>query len=86
MPFFFYFTMSFYSNKGVSKKLFTPGPLLTTKRVKQSMLVDLGSRDNEFINVIKFIQTKLLEVAGTLPFRPFIFITNFLTFLLCVKA
>jgi 2-aminoethylphosphonate-pyruvate transaminase len=46
------------------KLLFTPGPLLTSKKVKQSMMVDLGSRDAEFINVIKFIQTKLLEVAG----------------------
>jgi 2-aminoethylphosphonate-pyruvate transaminase len=53
------------SSTNVNKKLlFTPGPLLTSKEVKQSMMVDLGSRDAEFIDIIKFIQSKLLDVAG----------------------
>lgn len=46
------------------KKLFTPGPLTTTYSVKQAMLKDLGSRDDEFIQVIKYVQTKLIEIAG----------------------
>jgi 2-aminoethylphosphonate-pyruvate transaminase len=52
------------SSSSTKKLLFTPGPLLTSKKVKQSMMVDLGSRDIEFINVVKFIQTELLDVAG----------------------
>ena len=32
--------------------LFTPGPLTTSMRVKQSMLRDLGSRDSEFIEIV----------------------------------
>ena len=49
------------------KILFTPGPLTTSKTVKTAMLRDLGSRDFEFIKIIKDIRVKLLEagqVAG----------------------
>ncbi len=47
------------------KALFTPGPLTTSKRVKQAMLRDLGSRDDEFIEVIRSIRKRLVEeVAG----------------------
>ncbi|CAF0796581.1 unnamed protein product, partial [Brachionus calyciflorus] len=53
-----------YTNKYTDKKLFTPGPLLTTPRVKNAMLRDLGSRDDEFIQIIKYVQNKLLEIAG----------------------
>ena len=35
------------------KLLFTPGPLTTSDRVKQAMLRDLGSRDAEFIAVVR---------------------------------
>lgn len=52
------------SDNNVKKLLFTPGPLLTTQKVKQAMLVDLGSRDAEFLNVINYIQAKLLALAG----------------------
>ncbi|RNA17325.1 2-aminoethylphosphonate--pyruvate transaminase [Brachionus plicatilis] len=45
------------------KKLFTPGPLTTTYSVKQAMLKDLGSRDDQFIQIIKNVQTKLIEIA-----------------------
>jgi len=46
------------------KILFTPGPLTTSRTVKQAMLRDLGSRDHTFIEVIKEIRKKLLTVSG----------------------
>lgn len=46
------------------KWLFTPGPLTTSRTVKQAMLRDLGSRDKEFIEIVRDIRNKLLKVAG----------------------
>jgi 2-aminoethylphosphonate-pyruvate transaminase len=46
------------------KILFTPGPLTTSATVKQAMLRDLGSRDAEFIGVVREIRAELLRVAG----------------------
>eukprot|EP01137_Pigoraptor_chileana_P008089 Opistho-2@54455 len=46
-----------------SKKLFTPGPLGVSLSTKQAMLRDLGSRDKEFINTVKTIRSRLLELA-----------------------
>ncbi len=46
------------------KPLFTPGPLTTSRTVKQAMLRDLGSRDGEFLRVVREIREKLLDVAG----------------------
>ena len=46
------------------KILFTPGPLTTSRTVKQAMLRDLGSRDFEFIEVIKDICQRLLDIGG----------------------
>lgn len=46
------------------KKLFTPGPLLVKYETKAAMLRDLGSRDVEFMDTIKYIRTKVLDVAG----------------------
>lgn len=46
------------------KLLFTPGPLTTSQTVKGAMLRDLGSRDTEFIDEVKFIREGLLAVAG----------------------
>lgn len=46
------------------KPLFTPGPLTTSLTVKQAMLRDLGSRDDEFIAVIQRVRDRLLTVAG----------------------
>ncbi|MCH7567203.1 MAG: 2-aminoethylphosphonate--pyruvate transaminase [Nitrospirae bacterium] len=46
------------------KLLFTPGPLTTSMTVKQAMLQDLGSRDIEFIDLVKDIRTRLLEIGG----------------------
>ena len=42
------------------KALFTPGPLTTSLTVKQAMLRDLGSRDTEFIGIIKDIRQRLV--------------------------
>ncbi len=46
------------------KPLFTPGPLTTSRSVKQAMLKDLGSRDFAFIQVIQEIRDGLLALAG----------------------
>lgn len=46
------------------KPLFTPGPLSTSLSVKQAMLRDLGSRDEEFVAIVREIRSKLLELAG----------------------
>lgn len=46
------------------KPLFTPGPLTTSRSVKQAMLKDLGSRDFAFIQVIQEIRNGLLSLAG----------------------
>jgi 2-aminoethylphosphonate-pyruvate transaminase len=45
------------------KLLFTPGPLTTSDTVKQSMLRDLGSRDPEFLAVVRDIRRRLLELG-----------------------
>jgi 2-aminoethylphosphonate-pyruvate transaminase len=46
------------------KLLFTPGPLTTSLTVKQAALRDLGSRDQEFIEMVRNIRRKLLELGG----------------------
>jgi 2-aminoethylphosphonate-pyruvate transaminase len=46
------------------KILFTPGPLTTSRTVKQALLRDLGSRDFEFINIVKDVRQRLLEIGG----------------------
>lgn len=48
----------------MDKLLFTPGPLTTSRTVKQAMLRDLGSRDEEFIAIVKGIRQRLLGLAG----------------------
>jgi 2-aminoethylphosphonate-pyruvate transaminase len=47
-----------------TKRLFTPGPLTTSRTVKEAMLVDVGSRDDEFIAVVRAIRRRLLELGG----------------------
>ena len=49
------------------KILFTPGPLTTSRTVKQAMLRDLGSRDTEFIQVVADIRRRLLALGGVSP-------------------
>ena len=46
------------------KVLFTPGPLTTSRTVKQAMLRDLGSRDVAFIQLVKDIRRRLLELGS----------------------
>lgn len=45
------------------KTLFTPGPLTTSRTVKQAMLRDLGSRDTEFIGVVADIRRRLVALG-----------------------
>jgi len=44
--------------------LYTPGPLTTSLPVKQAMMIDLGSRDARFLQVIREVQSGLLDLAG----------------------
>ena len=46
------------------KLLFTPGPLSTSETVKRAMMRDLGSRDREFIEVVRNIRRRLLQIGG----------------------
>ena len=46
------------------KVLFTPGPLTTSRTVKQALLRDLGSRDSEFISTVKDIRARLAAMTG----------------------
>lgn len=52
-----------YQSTGVGKKLFTPGPLSTTTTVREAMLKDLGSRDIQFIQCVRNIRQKILDIA-----------------------
>lgn len=47
-----------------NKLLFTPGPLTTSPGVKEAMLRDLGSRDAEFLQVVREIRQALLALGG----------------------
>lgn len=49
--------------RAADKPLFTPGPLTTSRSVKQAMLRDLGSRDAEFIALVRRIRNRLLSLA-----------------------
>ena len=55
------------TKKQKDKILFTPGPLTTSKTTKQAMLRDLGSRDSEFISIVKEIRKKLVELGQANP-------------------
>lgn len=46
------------------KILFTPGPLTTSRTVKEAMLRDYGSRDFGFIETVKEIRRSLLRLGG----------------------
>jgi 2-aminoethylphosphonate-pyruvate transaminase len=46
------------------KLLFTPGPLTTSETVKQAMMRDLGSRDAEFLGIVRRIRRRLLELGN----------------------
>ena len=46
------------------KTLFTPGPLTTSRTVKQAMLRDMGARDGIFLQAVSDIRDQLLGAAG----------------------
>ena len=46
------------------KLLFSPGPLSTSEAVKRAMLRDLGSRDSEFLEIVRGIRRDLLLLCG----------------------
>jgi 2-aminoethylphosphonate-pyruvate transaminase len=46
------------------KLLFTPGPLTTSPTVKAVMQHDAGSRDPEFISIVRNIRRRLLALGG----------------------
>ena len=46
------------------KLLFTPGPLTTSRGVKEALLRDLGSRDADFVRALHDVREGILEVAG----------------------
>jgi 2-aminoethylphosphonate-pyruvate transaminase len=49
------------------KLLFTPGPLTTSDTVKAAMLRDAGSRDADFLAVVRSIRQRLLAIGGAAP-------------------
>jgi 2-aminoethylphosphonate-pyruvate transaminase len=46
------------------KLLFTPGPLNTAEATKAAMLRDVGSRDGEFLDIVRAIRSRLLAIGG----------------------
>ena len=56
--------LSLYFFTFQDKILYTPGPLMTTKSVKHSMVRDIGVGDPEFKEIVGFIQRKILKIAG----------------------
>jgi 2-aminoethylphosphonate-pyruvate transaminase len=52
------------------KLLFTPGPLTTSDTVKAAMLRDAGSRDDDFIQIVREIRERLLALGGAASANP----------------
>ncbi len=44
--------------------LLTPGPLTTSKAVKEAMVHDWGSRDSEFLRINRMVLDRIVELAG----------------------
>jgi hypothetical protein len=49
------------------KLLFTPGPLTTSATVKAAMMHDAGSRDGDFLAIVRSIRERLLAIGGAAP-------------------
>ncbi len=49
---------------GSHKLLFTPGPLTTSPPVKHAMLRDVGSRAAEFLELVREIRERLVQLGG----------------------
>jgi 2-aminoethylphosphonate-pyruvate transaminase len=47
--------------------LFTPGPLTTTRTVKEAMLIDIGSWDRDCIDLVREIREQILLLANGGP-------------------
>ncbi|OWF42197.1 Trafficking protein particle complex subunit 6B [Mizuhopecten yessoensis] len=58
------FSVSMKSKTEQGKKLFTPGPLGTSMTVREAALPDLGSRDVVFIEKVKYLRSRLVQIAG----------------------
>jgi len=56
---------TFSSGHVAKKKLFTPGPLGISETTKLAMMRDIGSREIEFIKIIKNIRDDLVHLAGS---------------------
>ena len=52
------------SKKFKKKLLFTPGPLNTSDITKKNTLIDLGSRDDDFIRINKRLMSQLLKLGN----------------------
>lgn len=55
-----------FSNGSVgsqTRKLFTPGPLMVSDRVKSVMLADLGVRHSDFAYIVQYVRASLLQIA-----------------------
>ena len=44
-------------------KLFTPGPITLSQRVKLPMMTDWGSREFEYLELVERVRSKLVEIA-----------------------
>jgi len=49
------------------KLLFTPSPLTTSPSLKAAMMHDAGSRDADFLAVVRSIRNRLLAIGGAAP-------------------
>ena len=47
--------------------LLIPGPITTSQKIKQSMTLDIASREHKFVNTIKNVQKNLLDIARVSP-------------------
>jgi 2-aminoethylphosphonate-pyruvate transaminase len=56
-----------HSTISPDKFLFTPGPLTTSASVKQAMMRDLGSRDHEFIQIVREVRERLVRLGNGNP-------------------
>ncbi|MGI9414557.1 MAG: 2-aminoethylphosphonate--pyruvate transaminase [Hyphomicrobiales bacterium] len=65
---------------GAFPLLLTPGPLTTSAATKKAMTNDWGSRDVEFIALVKSIRARLLEIACAGPDRDCVLIQGSGTF------
>ena len=49
------------------RRLFTPGPLNTAATTKQAMMRDIGSREPEFVDILRDVRSRLVELAHASP-------------------